>query len=157
MKCWYISHVFIYLDVEFLLGNSDSFSMTSTRVSIWTCHHTWNWEDSFPWGTPAGPSTSETSDAISLCPRNLNLNTYTLSSSPFALHYESLMFWRSFPATPPPQFSHTEAFFPINLLIACLLLFPSHYLPFPSPHSPPSPPNSPAEVGPIFDLCPPLH
>lgn len=108
--------------------------------------HTKHPADSFPWGIPSGPSTSETSDAISLSATELELELEHICSIfilQFALCYESLMFCMKFPThSPTPSFLTRRHSSLSNLLVTCLLLFPSHYLPFRIPTH--SPPNSPA-------------
>ena len=111
-----------------------------------TPSHTKHPADSFPWGTPVGPSTSETSDAISLCH-----GTWAWTHMLYLhLTFCSLL-WvtdvlKKFPAhSPTPSFLTPRHFSLSNLLITCLLLFPGRYLPFPVPTH--SPPNSPAEAG----------
>lgn len=106
-----------------------------------TPSHTKHPAESFPWDIPSGPSTSETSDAISLSATELELeHICSIFILHFALCYESLMFWMKFPThSPTPSFLTQRHFSLSNLLVTCLLLFPSHYLPFPIPtHSPPN-------------------
>lgn len=118
--------------------------------------HTRHPADSFPWGTPAGPSTSETSDAVSLSATELELKHICSISSYILLSAMSHWCFEEVPCPlPHPQFSHTEIFFPVQPFNNLLTVVPKPLFTLPRPHTLST--QLPSRGRPITDPRPLLH
>lgn len=158
MKRWYISHVFIYLDVaEFLLGNSDSFSTKPPQQSPFEqaiAHEAPS--RSLSLGHTCGSQYQWNQWCDQPLPRNLSLNTYALSSSYILLSAMSHWCFEEVPCPlPHPQFSHTETFFPVQPFNNLLTVVPKPLFTLPRPHTLST--QLPSRGRPITDPHPPLH